>query len=226
MTKSLTEEQHPPAPERADKPAVWDLVIADMRERDDVGRQRYGTPLQAHNGRDPLVDAYQEGLDQVVYLRQAIEERRSPMSSAQRSVYLFRIACGLYNGDFDSPGIADPAQAELAAALVVEEALELAEAVSGRSMDDVRRAFADAMAGEGKARDLVGAVDGVADVLVTAYGAACVLGVYAKPALTEVMTANMAKAGGPRRADGKLLKPEGWTPPDIAGVIERQRRRR
>lgn len=35
-------------------------------------------PLQAHNGRDPLVDAYQEALDLVVYLRQAIEERRAP----------------------------------------------------------------------------------------------------------------------------------------------------
>jgi hypothetical protein len=50
-------------------------VIADMHERDQVGRERYGTPLQAHNGRDALVDAYQEALDLVVYLRQAIEER-------------------------------------------------------------------------------------------------------------------------------------------------------
>lgn len=55
---------------------LWDLVIADMRERDQIGRQRYGTPLQAFNGRDALVDAYQEALDHAVYLRQAIEERR------------------------------------------------------------------------------------------------------------------------------------------------------
>jgi hypothetical protein len=67
------EDQPPPVP--SDRPAVWDLVIADMRERDAVGRQRYGTPLQPHNGRDALVDAYQEALDLVVYLRQAIEER-------------------------------------------------------------------------------------------------------------------------------------------------------
>lgn len=40
------------------------------------GRQKYGTPLTADNGRDPLVDAYQEALDLVVYLRQAIEERK------------------------------------------------------------------------------------------------------------------------------------------------------
>lgn len=71
------EDQAPPAPERPDQPAVWDLVIADMRERDLVGRKRYGTPLQPHNGRDALVDAYQEALDLVVYLRQAICERGS-----------------------------------------------------------------------------------------------------------------------------------------------------
>lgn len=54
---------------------MWELVIEDMRERDQVGRRRYGTPLQAHNGRRALVDAYQEALDLVVYLRQEIEER-------------------------------------------------------------------------------------------------------------------------------------------------------
>jgi len=54
-------------------------VIDDMQKRDVVGRERYGTPLQATNGRDALVDAYQEALDLVVYLRQAIEERELAM---------------------------------------------------------------------------------------------------------------------------------------------------
>ena len=66
-------EQPDPTP-NAGRP-VWELVIEDMRERDRVGRARYGTPLQPHNGRDALVDAYQEALDLCVYLRQAIEER-------------------------------------------------------------------------------------------------------------------------------------------------------
>jgi len=66
-------DQPPPVPN--ERPAVWDLVIADMRERDVVGRARYGTPLQPHNGRDALVDAYQEALDLAVYLRQAVYER-------------------------------------------------------------------------------------------------------------------------------------------------------
>lgn len=64
-----------PPPVANDKPAVWPMVIADMQERDQVGRQRYGTPLQPHNGRDALADAYAEALDLAVYLRQALFER-------------------------------------------------------------------------------------------------------------------------------------------------------
>jgi hypothetical protein len=55
-------------------PFVWDLVIHDMQERDRMGQQKYGTKLQPNNGRRPLIDAYQEALDLVVYLRQAIYE--------------------------------------------------------------------------------------------------------------------------------------------------------
>ena len=69
----MIEDQPPPIP--SDRPPVWDLVIADMRDRDAIGRARYGTPLQPHNGRDALVDAYQESLDLAAYLRQAIAER-------------------------------------------------------------------------------------------------------------------------------------------------------
>ncbi len=66
-----------PAPQVVEgAPAVWDLVVADMKERDHVGRAKYGVPLQAGNGRDSLVDAYQEALDLAVYLRAAIEERK------------------------------------------------------------------------------------------------------------------------------------------------------
>ena len=50
------------------------LILADMRERDQVGRERYGTPLTSHNGRDHLVDAYQELLDSVVYLANELDE--------------------------------------------------------------------------------------------------------------------------------------------------------
>lgn len=64
-----------PQPDTNSLPPVWDLVIADMKTRDRQGEKKYGTPLRPHNGRDPLVDAYQEALDLAVYLRQALYER-------------------------------------------------------------------------------------------------------------------------------------------------------
>ena len=68
-----TRVQPPPTGEGA---PVTEMVIADLQARSAEGTLKYGTPLRAFNGRDPLVDAYQEALDLVQYLRQAIEERR------------------------------------------------------------------------------------------------------------------------------------------------------
>jgi hypothetical protein len=69
-------DQQMPVPN--DGTPIQRLVIADMEARLQVGIERYGTPLQAHNGRDALQDAYEEGLDLVMYLRQMIEERKIP----------------------------------------------------------------------------------------------------------------------------------------------------
>lgn len=69
----LTKPQ--PRPSLSSSPAVWDLVVIDMQDRDKDGARKYGTRLRAHNGRDVLTDAYQEALDLCVYLRQAIYER-------------------------------------------------------------------------------------------------------------------------------------------------------
>lgn len=86
-----------PAPVPNDGPAIWPLLIAevteghyggdtpakrrlldDMRARDAVGRERYGVPLQPHNGRPALEDAMDEALDGCAYLRQAQEEGLLP----------------------------------------------------------------------------------------------------------------------------------------------------
>lgn len=66
-----------PEPKANDQPAIWPLVIRDMHNRDLLGRSRYGVPLQPHNGRDALQDAYEEALDLCAYLRSAIYERDS-----------------------------------------------------------------------------------------------------------------------------------------------------
>ena len=55
---------------------MHDLVIQDMEARKAFGLQKYGTVLQAHNGRDALLDAYQGVLDLSVYLKQEMQERK------------------------------------------------------------------------------------------------------------------------------------------------------
>ncbi len=70
----LVQEQT--APKTNEEEAVWDLVIRDMTERDAEGFRKYKTRLQRFNGRNAVIDAYQESLDQTVYLRQAIEEKK------------------------------------------------------------------------------------------------------------------------------------------------------
>ena len=61
-------------PTHNDSEPIWDLVIRDMLDRKQAGLERYGTFLQAFNGRSAILDAYQESLDQAVYLRQMFEE--------------------------------------------------------------------------------------------------------------------------------------------------------
>ena len=64
-----------PAPIPNECTASWLLVIKDMEQRNAFGVAKYGTPLQAFNGRDALKDAYEEALDLCVYLRTEMEER-------------------------------------------------------------------------------------------------------------------------------------------------------
>lgn len=54
---------------------VLPYVIDDLAKRAQMGKDKYGTYLMTNNGRDALIDAYQEALDLVMYLRQAILER-------------------------------------------------------------------------------------------------------------------------------------------------------
>jgi hypothetical protein len=64
-----------PLPDANDHALVHDAVSADIQSRKRLGTQRYGTPLQPHNGRDALRDAYEEALDLACYLKQALMER-------------------------------------------------------------------------------------------------------------------------------------------------------
>lgn len=62
-----------PAPEPGQQ-NVGEAVIRDMEARIALGKERYGTALQTFNGRDALIDAYEEVLDLAMYLKQRLME--------------------------------------------------------------------------------------------------------------------------------------------------------
>ncbi len=64
-----------PLPVANDTVFVQDLVIEDIEALKKVGIQRYGSALQAFNGRNVDQDLYEELVDATMYLRQALIER-------------------------------------------------------------------------------------------------------------------------------------------------------
>ncbi|MDA0246361.1 MAG: hypothetical protein OT477_23360 [Chloroflexi bacterium] len=73
--------------------------------------------------------------------------------------------------------------------------------------------------GEVATADLTPLVHELTDLLYVTYGAILSCGVDPDAVFAEVHEANMRKTTGPRRADGKQLKPEGWQPADVRGVL-------
>lgn len=96
-----------PKPVKTENPASWKLVIADMERRDQFGRKKYGVPLQPGNGRDSLLDAYEEALDLVVYLRNEIEERKLRERAASRLVTEYLNSDGMKERDLAKVAVID-----------------------------------------------------------------------------------------------------------------------
>lgn len=72
--------------------------------------------------------------------------------------------------------------------------------------------------------DLVGIADGIADLIYILVGTALEYGIPLDRVWAEVQRANMSKVDPTtgtirRRDDGKILKPEGFKPPDVAAVL-------
>jgi len=72
--------------------------------------------------------------------------------------------------------------------------------------------------------NIVEIADGIADSIYVALGTAIEYGIDLEPVFAEVHRSNMTKTPGVQRDDGKILKGPGFTPPDIAFEIERQRK--
>jgi predicted HAD superfamily Cof-like phosphohydrolase len=67
-------------------------------------------------------------------------------------------------------------------------------------------------------------IDALCDILYVTFGAAVEAGIDLDPFFALVHASNMAKLGPDgkplRRADGKIIKPEGWKPPNINDLLE------
>ncbi len=117
------------------------------------------------------------------------------------AVLAFHRRCGILIGE--RPALPAAEVVALRQRLIAEEVAELEEAL--------------------QRGDLAEVADALADLLYVTYGAAISFGIDIRPIFAAVHRANMAKAGGPRRADGKLLKPDGWQPPDHRPALEQMR---
>lgn len=70
--------------------------------------------------------------------------------------------------------------------------------------------------------DITPLIHELTDLLYVTYGAILTLGADADAVFEEIHAANMRKLNGPRRADGKQLKPPNWQPANVRGILAQQ----
>lgn len=131
-------------------------------------------------------------------LSERLEMRQKFHMTAFEEQAFFMRACGHTTHE------GNPAQADLYRNLISEEFGELCEA---EVADDEVEEF-----------------DAVLDLIVVLIGYGLSRGWPMDEGWAEVMRSNMAKidpysGSVRRREDGKTLKPEGWTPPDLASLL-------
>ena len=109
----------------------------------------------------------------------------------------------------ETPTVLDADEAFLRWLLIHEELEELLEAITQR--------------------DLIGIADALGDLKYVVEGAAVAYGIDLEPVFNEIHRSNMAKLGPDGkvhyREDGKVLKPEGWRPPQLEPILNAQMER-
>lgn len=112
---------------------------------------------------------------------------------------------------------------ELRMKLILEEALEFVTAAGASAL--VTTTHNTYFEGR-DAPDMVEMIDAMCDILYVTYGAASAMGIDLEPFFNEVHRSNMAKLGPDgkpiRREDGKVMKPKGWTPPDLVSLLTKE----
>lgn len=74
-------------------------------------------------------------------------------------------------------------------------------------------------------KDLVKIADGITDSIYVLIGMAIEFGIDISPIWDEVHKTNMAKEGGGKSQEGKILKPDGWVAPDIERLLQEQNKK-
>ncbi len=98
--------------------------------------------------------------------------------------------------------------------------LRLRHTLIREEYEEVSEAIAQLLSGQ--TDDIAHLMHECADLLYVVYGTLDACGVAADAVFAEVHRANMLKTTGPRRADGKQLKPANFKPADVASVIAQQ----
>lgn len=127
------------------------------------------------------------------------------MYKKQMQIRDFHRACNLKAGEGPDelpirPESWNPDEMKLRFDLIKEEVIELADAINAGNATEV--------------------VDALCDIVYVTYGFFVSIGIDSEPFEEEVHRTNMLKASGPKREDGKQLKPEGWQPPRIAQMLD------
>jgi predicted HAD superfamily Cof-like phosphohydrolase len=136
-----------------------------------------------------------------------------------------------FHRKFELPDGSSPfGRPSLRASLILEEAFETATKGLGCRVylldEDGRETdidFSELRFQQVNPVDEVETMDGLCDEIYVALGCAVEMNYDLEPAFQEVHRSNMEKVGGAKRADGKILKPEGWKAPDISAILESQR---
>lgn len=123
------------------------------------------------------------------------------------------------------PAVPDNDRVRLRLRLIAEEFFELLSAsLVGTASTKLAIAKSDVMhaiAGS-LCVDLPEFTDALADIDYVVEGTRLEFGIDGEPIAAEVHATNMAKVGGAVRPDGKIQKPDGWSPPDLAGLLRKQ----
>jgi len=150
------------------------------------------------------------------------------MTKLREQVEAFREASGNQRCNRQPVGMLPAVdRIRLSARLCVEESLETLEAFGAAADIVAEMKVLAAAAVESIERDrcdIVELADGLGDSDYVNEWTRCEFGLDGGPIADEIQRSNMAKFGPGRSLDegGKVQKPPGWTPPDIAAVLRAQ----